>query len=76
MTENNIGFDIGENCNIELLNQETIDFWANDNGDQKLMKKLKKNSILIFWVIAQNNCILTLWNFIVYNYTAKNMIVN
>lgn len=42
MTENNIGFDIGENCNIELLNQETIDFWANDNGEPKIDEKIKK----------------------------------
>lgn len=42
MTESDIDINIGENCNIELLNQETIDFWENDDGEPKIDEKIQK----------------------------------
>jgi hypothetical protein len=42
MAESNIGFDIGENCNIELLNPEPIDLWESDNGEPKIDELIQK----------------------------------
>lgn len=42
MTESDIDINIGENCNIELLNQGTIDFWENDDAEPKIDEKIQK----------------------------------